>query len=91
MNATEDDDERCKVFIDSIRALGRGELTGGDWETEAGTMAKLILADQLPRNCFRGTLEVFQYDEIGLGIVRELFRSGEFSNFQQGCYLWHKD
>lgn len=88
MAATEDDDEQCKVFVDTIRALGRGELVGDEWETSEGTMAKLILADQLSRNCFRGTQEVFHYDQIGFGIVRHLFKSGEFKDFQPGCYLW---
>jgi uncharacterized protein (DUF924 family) len=46
-----------------------------DWEeTPKGRVAKLILADQLPRHIFRGRPEAFSTDEIGVRLADQLAR-----------------
>lgn len=77
----EEFDELCKPFSPVIRAAGKNELTttktnsssndGKDdcaWDSIDGKAARLILFDQLARNCFRATDEAFAYD----GLARDL-------------------
>ncbi len=47
-------------------------LIGEDWDSVEGKVAKVFLADQLSRSCFRGTAEAFSYDPIARELVREL-------------------
>ena len=42
------------------------------WFTIEGQVARVLLADQLSRSCFRGTAEAFSYDYIGRELVRDL-------------------
>jgi hypothetical protein len=53
-----------------IRAAGAGTLDG-EWTTEDGRFAQMLLCDQLSRGAFRGTAEAFAFDDRAI----ELFRS----------------
>ena len=68
-------DALCQPFSPVIRELNAQPptLVGEDWDSLEGKVAKVLLADQLSRSCFRGTREAFSYDQIGKRLVRELF------------------
>jgi uncharacterized protein (DUF924 family) len=40
-------------------------------------VAKVLLADQLSRPCFRGTAEAFSYNQIARQLVRDLVSAEE--------------
>ena len=67
-------DALCQPFAPVIRELKAQPptLIGEDWDSLEGKVAKVLLADQLSRSCFRGTREAFSYDQIGKRLVREL-------------------
>ena len=67
-------DALCQPFAPVIRELKAQPptLIGEDWDSLEGKVAKVLLADQLSRSCFRGTAEAFSYDQIGKKLVREL-------------------
>lgn len=56
-------DEECRQrFLPTFEAAARGDLN--EWElTAQGSLALLILLDQLPRNMFRGTRRVWATDD----------------------------
>jgi uncharacterized protein (DUF924 family) len=57
-----DDDFRAR-FADAHRAAAARELDG--WQAAAeSTLALLLLLDQFPRNCFRGTAHMFATDPL---------------------------
>jgi len=57
------DDEFRQRFLDHHMAAARRELE--HWaETPCGGLALLILLDQFPRNCFRGTGHMFATDSL---------------------------
>jgi len=70
-------DDFCQPFAAVVRELKADppSLTGEDWDSVEGKVAKVLLADQLSRSCFRGTAEAFSYDPIGRHLVRELVSS----------------
>jgi uncharacterized protein (DUF924 family) len=45
---------------------------GNNWNSLDGKVAKVLLADQLSRSCFRGSAEAFSYDLIGRQLVHDL-------------------
>ena len=67
-------DALCQPFAPVIRELKAQPptLIGEDWDSLEGKVAKVLLADQLSRSCFRGTAEAFSYDQIAQKLVREL-------------------
>ena len=67
-------DALCQPFAPVIRELKAQPptLIGEDWDSLEGKVAKVLLADQLSRSCFRGTAEAFSYDQIAKKLVREL-------------------
>ncbi len=67
-------DDLCQPFAVTIRALKAKPptLIGDDWDSLEGKVAKVLLADQLSRSCFRGSAEAFSFDPIGRQLVREL-------------------
>lgn len=65
-------DDLCKKFSSVVREAGKGTLAGQDWLDIKGKVAKLILCDQLSRNCFRGTDEAFLYDDKSLVLANNL-------------------
>lgn len=65
-------DQLCQAFTTTVRAAGKRELHG-DWQTSVdGKMAQLLLVDQLARNIFRGSTEAFAYEDVSVGLAREL-------------------
>lgn len=69
-------DEFCQPFAPVVRELKQSPptLVGGDWETLEGKVAKVLLADQLSRSCFRGTAEAFSFDAIGRELTLKIFQ-----------------
>ena len=67
-------DDICKPFSSVIRELKADPqtLVEDNWFTIEGQVARVLLADQLSRSCFRGTAEAFSYDYIGRELVRDL-------------------
>lgn len=63
------DQEIRDRFMDSWRRAKAGELT--DWMCGArNTLAYLILADQFPRNMFRGSDQAFATDRRALAVAK---------------------
>ena len=69
-------DMLCQPFAEVVRELKTDPptLIGEEWDTLDGKVAKVLLADQLSRSCFRGTAEAFSFDPIGRKLVRELVK-----------------
>src|SRR6056297_1590207 len=67
-------DAFCQPFASVVRELKADPptLTGKDWDSLEGTAAKVLLADQLSRSCFRGRVEAFSYDPIARDLMRAL-------------------
>ena len=67
-------DNICKPFMSVIRELKADPptLVEDEWFTIEGQVARVLLADQLSRSCFRGTAEAFSFDYIGRNLVRDL-------------------
>lgn len=67
-------DKVCQPFANVIRELKADppSLTGSEWNTLDGKVAKVLLADQLSRSCFRDQPEAFSFDPIGRKLVLEL-------------------
>ena len=69
-------DEFCQPFASVVRELKAKPrtLTDKEWDTLEGKVAKILLADQLSRSCFRGSSEAFSYDSIAQDLVLQLFQ-----------------
>ena len=65
-------DGTYKKFESVVKELKAGTLTGPEWDSLEGKVAKVLLADQLSRNAFRGTLEAFDYEPFSLSLMSEL-------------------
>ena len=67
-------DAFCQPFAPVVRELKADppSLTGDDWNSLEGKVAKVLLADQLSRSCFRGSAEAFSYDPIARDLMRGL-------------------
>src|SRR4051812_17515949 len=62
------DDAFRERFLELHEAAARGELSG--WRASAdGSLALLILLDQFPRNCFRGSPRAFWTDPLARTIA----------------------
>lgn len=62
-------------FLDLHFSAARLELD--DWMGSAeGALALMILLDQLPRNCFRGTGHMFATDGLALSLARRAVQAG---------------
>ena len=70
------DAEIRERFEPSYRAALRGELDAWD-DTSRGVVAKILLLDQLPRNMFRGTAEMFAGDDLAVALAERLIDSGD--------------
>ena len=68
----EEYDKLCSAFAETVEAAGKGELEFEDENTVDAKMAKLLLLDQLSRNCFRGTPKAYSFDAIAQLLVREI-------------------
>ena len=69
-------DDSCRQrFGQAIEAAGRGELD--HWQdTAEGSLALLILLDQLTRNVYRGQAQAFAHDEKARAVARHALDSG---------------
>ena len=67
-------DESCMPFVPTIEAAANGALDDvPEWNTVPdGKVAKMILFDQITRNCFRGTPRAFAYDDKALDLARSM-------------------
>ena len=74
-------DDLCQPFVPIVRELKNipPTLIGNDWDSLEGKVAKVLLADQLSRSCFRGTLEAFSFDNIGLALTKELIEDNNIN------------
>ena len=72
-------DHICRPFSPVIRELKADPATliEDHWVTIEGQAAKVLLADQLSRSCFRGTAEAFSYDQIGRQLCRDLMKKNK--------------
>lgn len=70
--SNKDYDNLCSQFTSVVREAGKGTLVEPEWLGFKGKIAKLILCDQLSRNCFRGNDEAFFYDDISLSLANDL-------------------
>jgi uncharacterized protein (DUF924 family) len=62
-------------FSPLIEAAGAGELTA--WcDSPRGTLAYVLVCDQLPRNIYRGTSRAFATDPLALAAARRAVESG---------------
>ena len=70
-------DKFCQPFAPVVRELNAEPptLIGGEWDAIEGRVAKVLLADQLSRSCFRRTSEAFSFDAIGRELVLQLFHT----------------
>ena len=70
-------DALCRPFSFVIRELKADPptLIEDEWFTIEGQIARVLLADQLSRSCFRGTPEAFSFDYIGRELVRDLVKA----------------
>lgn len=70
--------ERCKAahWNAAARRLD-------DWmETPPGALALMILLDQYPRNCFRGTAHQFATDSLALSLAKDAVARAYLSEFE---------
>ena len=76
-------DESCMRFVSTIEAAAAGTIETADpaWTAEPdASIAKVILFDQLTRNCFRGTDRAFAYDGAALELSRRLAKDTKLVN-----------
>jgi uncharacterized protein (DUF924 family) len=69
------DSEFRARFLGAHEAAARGELDAWAQDCE-GALALLILLDQFPRNCFRGTPRMFESDEKARAIASRAVQAG---------------
>lgn len=68
-------DEDCARFRALHESAAAGDLDG--WRaTAAGTLALIVLTDQIPRNIFRGTPRAYATDRLALDHARHAVASG---------------
>ena len=72
-------DASCAKFAATIEATARGDLNAHeDWlKWPHGPMAKIILWDQIARNCFRWTAKAFEFDDKALELARTMARDDD--------------
>ncbi len=75
-------DHLCQPFSPVIRELKSEPttLTEDNWGTIEGQAARVLLADQLSRSCFRGKAEAFSYDQIGRELFKDLMKKNKIDD-----------
>lgn len=68
-------DEACRGWMGLAEEAAAGALDAWQ-ETAAGTLALLILLDQIPRNAFRGTPRAFATDARALAVAEAAIARG---------------
>ena len=75
------------TFLGFYEEAARGELDG--WaDTPLGALALLILLDQFPRNCFRGTPRMYATDAQALRIAKAAVKVGHDALVEYGLRLF---
>ncbi|WP_207790335.1 DUF924 family protein [Sandaracinobacter neustonicus] len=70
------DDRFRAAFMQAHEAAVRGELA--DWEeTPEGALALILLLDQFPRNCFRGSARMFASDMLAVAAADRAVARGD--------------
>jgi len=74
------DAEIAARFLPTYEAAAAGRLA--DWEaTPEGTLALLIVLDQLPRNMFRGSARTFAADPVARAVAERAVARGDVARF----------
>lgn len=69
------DDDFRRRFLELHERAARGELN--DWlRTAEGALALILLLDQFPRNCFRGTRRMYATDPLARQTARRAIEAG---------------
>ena len=69
-------DRACRErFLLTYEAAARGDLNGWELSPE-GSLALVIVLDQLPRNMFRGTKAVYKADPVALMVADRAIEKG---------------
>jgi uncharacterized protein (DUF924 family) len=76
-------------FLDAHFAAARRELDAWE-ETASGALALLILLDQFPRNCFRGTAHMFATDGLARHFADRALARGFVTEMEPGLrhFFW---
>ena len=90
-NEQDEIDNECKQFLPLFDHLEDPEWSDNVLSVK-GLYAKMILTDQLSRNCFRGSKRAFQYDNFALVSAKKLYTDhgvtgGYFKNVQFMFFL----
>ncbi len=81
------DAEFRQRFADLHWAAARREKD--EWaETPEGTLALLILLDQFPRNCFRGTAHMFATDPLARHFARRALDAGHLQAVEPALQIF---
>ena len=83
-------DASCMRFVSTIEAAAAGTIEDADprWRDEPhASIAKVILFDQLTRNCFRGTDRAFSCDQMALELSRRMARDDALVDSLPGAVL----
>lgn len=74
-------DEQCRdTLLELHMAAARGELS--HWADDAqGSLALLLLLDQIPRNIFRGSAHAYATDPLALSVARQAIEQGHDSQY----------
>ncbi|HET8881339.1 MAG TPA: DUF924 family protein [Solimonas sp.] len=76
-------------FLPTWQRLRDGELEA--WRaTPDGALAYVIVADQFPRNCFRGTAQAFASDDLALAAAQAIVAAGDDARLTplQRCFVY---
>ncbi len=81
------DDRFRERFFDAHMAAARRELD--PWMDSAeGALALMVLLDQFPRNCFRGTAHMFATDALALSLARIALERGYDAEIEASLRLF---
>lgn len=83
-----DVDKSTHQFIETVRAIGSESAVPEEWTSLDGNFAKLILCDQISRNCFRGTEEAFAYGSTALLSCRTILADPEWRNLSCAAHAF---
>ena len=75
-------DNICKRFAYLIDIVNHENSMTDEWDKDCnGLYAKMLLTDQLSRNCFRGTSKAFKYDNVAVRFALEIIDNKMYTNF----------
>jgi uncharacterized protein (DUF924 family) len=73
--------ENVELICDIGGRISNNTLEG-DWLSNSGILASILLLDQFPRVVFRGTASAFQYDALTASLVRKIVDTDDFLSTQ---------